>query len=104
MPKPRKRRNGPTPPRQIRVRQISSTEQMMFSRGMRIIANRRCIDRNALREILRLATNQELMEGIAAKNADECFRLLDKLVVRCPNDARWDEYRSYRNAMMRHAN
>lgn len=107
MPKSRKRYNGPTPPRQIRIRQVTPTERMMFVRGMRSHPEMLRVDIDALDDALnRLASQNRFSDLLEIQEADTetCVRWADRLAAENLTDTRWDAWRSYRRAVMSDAN
>jgi hypothetical protein len=106
-----RRKSGPTPKqdvqRQLRIRQPSSVERAMFLRGVRSVPGARCLDLAAVDDALnRLASQGRIadLRAIGAGSERDCLRWADRLAAENRDDARWDDWRSYRRAVMSDAN
>lgn len=106
MPASRKRRDKRTN-RPVHMRPVSPLMLTAMSRGMRARLNSRCIDLGAMDAALnRLASQGRLgdLKAIATGDQREVIRWADKLAAENPLDSRWDEWRTYRKAVLSNEN
>ena len=107
MPKPRKRHNGPTPKRWSRP--MLPTEFTLVARGyqpkLRLLMPNADMMREALQLISDDCASEMVRHNYGPHDRYASYENdLDILASVVPDDKRWDSWRSYRKAMMSHAN
>lgn len=87
-----------------KLKPVTSATLAAFNRGMKVLVNKRCLDRDALWDATHDLSLDEATKVANCTDIEELKIWCDTFANRYPDDGRWNGWRSYRRFETANAN